>query len=184
MTGVRPSCWPLLLCGLLAGIGPLLGCSSKEILYPEDHERYKRIDSAMETLRTGYEEKDLSRLKGLMLPLGSMDRIEQEIQKDFDSFEQITLGFSVERIVIEGDNVDAFVHWHGHWKRTKTDTGVRERGHGVLHWVGVQSILLKGMDGDLPFGMTARLAAAESQRPDAQQAPFERPGSQKGGPRK
>ena len=34
--------------------------------------------------------------------------------------------------------------------------GLRQRGHARLQWVGTQSILLRGVQGDLPFGMKTR----------------------------
>lgn len=142
-----------LLC--LACLGGV-ACSSKGPQYPEDHARYKRIDQAVETLREAYVKKDLSRINALMLPGDQPERMEQDIKKDFQAFEEINLGFAIDRIVIEGDTIDVFLHWGGEWKKTAADTGTRERGHGMLRWVGVQSILLQGGEGDLPFGMASR----------------------------
>ena len=50
---------------------------------------------------------------------------------------------------------------HGHrW----IDIRTHERGQGILKWAGEKSILLSGLDGDLPFGMAAR-HAGEPARP-------------------
>lgn len=50
MTTYRISWLPVLcLVGSIAWLG--VGCSNKAIQYPEDHERYLRIDQAMESLR-------------------------------------------------------------------------------------------------------------------------------------
>lgn len=143
----------------------LAACSSKGPVYPEDHARFTRIDEAVETLRRAYVKKDFSTIKGLMLPLDSLETVEKDIQADFTRFEEIALDLSIERIVIDQDAIDVFIHWQGHWRQTAGDTGVRERGQGVLRWVGVQSILLRSLEGDHPFGMTARLASVESVRP-------------------
>ena len=132
------------------------GCSSKEPRYPEDHARFQRIDMAVETLRNAYVRKDLSGIQALLLPSGRLDRVEQDIGKDFEAFEQITLDFSIERIVVEGETVDVYVHWHGFWKRNEADAGTRERGHGKLRWMGAYSILLHSVEGDVPFGMASR----------------------------
>ncbi|HJU04608.1 MAG TPA: hypothetical protein VJ692_05600 [Nitrospiraceae bacterium] len=144
----------MLLCLCLAG--PLWGCSSKGPQYPEDHARYRRIDAAVEELRNAYVKKNPSAVESLMLPVEALDRIQLEIKRDFQEFQEIALDFAIDRIVIEGENIDVYVHWQGQWKRDPADAGVRDRGHGMLRWVGVQSILLNGVDGDLPFGMATR----------------------------
>jgi len=158
--------WAVLVC-LTWISGQVLGCSSKEFRYPLDHARYRRIDAAVDSLRKAYVEKDLSGIQSLMLPSDPLDRLEREISNDFQNFQEISLDFSIERIVIEGDTIDVFLHWQGQWKRTAADAGMRERGHGKLRWVGVQSILLNSVEGDLPFGMAARRAAPEPQRSGA-----------------
>jgi len=158
--------WAVLVClTWISGQG--LGCSSKDLRYPLDHARFQRIDVAVEALRNAYVRKDLSGIQSLLLPSGLLDRVELEIGKDFQNFQEISLDFSIERIVIEGDTIDVFLHWQGQWKRTAADAGMRERGHGKLRWVGVQSILLNSVEGDLPFGMAARRAAPEPQRSGA-----------------
>jgi len=158
--------WAVFLC-LAWSLVQALGCSSKEVRYPLDHARYRRIDAAVDSLKKAYVEKDLSGVRSLMLPSDPLDRLEREISKDFQHFQEISLDFSIERIVIEGDTIDVFVHWHGQWKRTSVDPGLRERGHGKLRWVGVQSILLNSVDGDLPFGMASRRGTPEPRRSGA-----------------
>jgi hypothetical protein len=144
----------ILLC--LCATGPFLGCSSKGPQYPEDHARYRRIDAAVEELRNAYVQKNQSALESLMLPVDVLERMQLEIRRDFQEFQEIALDFAIDRIVIEGENIEVYVHWQGQWKRDPADLGLRDRGHGMLRWVGVQSILLKGVEGDLPFGMATR----------------------------
>ena len=67
--------------------------------------------------------------------------------------------------VAEGETIDVYVHWQGQWTRTPAEAGVRERGHGMLRWEGVQSILLKGVEGDLPFGKAMRHTVPSTPRP-------------------
>ncbi len=64
--------------------------------------------------------------------------------------------------MIEGDVIDVFVHWQGLWKKDADDPGLRQRGHTRLQWVGTQSILLREVQGDSPFGMKARQATIDS----------------------
>ena len=148
-----------LLLSLICMIG--VGCGGKTIQYPEDHERYIRIDRAMESLRQAYVKKDSSDLASLMMPIDQLDRLREEAQSDFETFSAITLDFAIERIMIDGDNVDVFVHWQGLWKKDADDPGLRQRGHTKLQWVGTQSILLRGVQGDAPFGMKARQATID-----------------------
>ena len=159
----RPLFPVLLLLGSISLIG--VGCGGKTIQYPEDHERYLRIDRAVESLRQAYVRKDLSDLASLMMPIDQLERLREEAQSDFETFSAITLDFVVERMMIEGDDIDVFVHWQGLWKKDADDPGLRQRGHTKLQWVGTRAILLRGVQGDAPFGMKARQATIDPTRP-------------------
>lgn len=133
-----------------------VGCSTKEARYPADYARYQRIDKAVEALGKAYVKKDASAFHALLLPSNRIDKMEAGANKDFETFKDITLDLSIERIAIDGDQIDVFVHWQGLWKREQEDTEQRERGHGMLRWLGTQSILLSSFDGDIPFGISSR----------------------------
>jgi len=152
----------LFLLGAMLLIG--VGCGGKTIQHPEDHERYLRIDRAVESLRKAYVKKDSSDLASLMMSIDQLDRLREEAQVDFETFSTIVLDFAIERIMIEGDNVDVFVHWQGLWKKDPDDPGLRQRGHTKLQWVGTQSILLRGVQGDAPFGIKARQVTIDPTR--------------------
>ena len=132
--------------------------------YPEDHERYLRIDQAVESLRQAYVKKDSSDLASLMMPTEQLERLQEEARSDFETFSAITLDFMIERIMVEGDDIDVFVHWQGLWKKDADDPGLRQRGQTRLQWVATQSILLRGVQGDAPFGMKARQATIDPTR--------------------
>jgi len=149
----------------LGGLLVLTACSSKTVQYPEDHERFRRIDQAVESLRDAYQKKDRSGLKDVMLPIDQMDQLQREAENDFEAFHSISLEFKTERIMIEGDDVDVYVHWQGIWKKDVDDAGIRQRGHARLQWVGTHSILLRGVQGDLPFGMKTRQTFSEAPSP-------------------
>jgi hypothetical protein len=142
-----------------------LACSSKEPRYPADHARFLKIDAAVETLRAAYVKRDLPTIQAMMLPLDQLERLQKDIAKDFETYQDLSLDFSIDRIVVEGDTIDVFIHWQGQWKRTPSDSPIRERGHGLLRWVGMQSILLSRVDGDLPFGMALRHIEVEPRTP-------------------
>jgi len=145
--------YPVYVCVLVAALG---ACSSKTVQYPEDHERFRRIDQAVESLRDAYQKKNRSAFEAMMLPLDQLEQLQRDAEADFDAFHAITLEFKTERIMIEGDDIDVYVHWQGIWKKDPNDGGARQRGHARLQWVGTHSILLRGVQGDLPFGMKTR----------------------------
>jgi hypothetical protein len=161
---------PVWLLLSLVIVGPVIGsgCSGKTIQYPDDHERYRRIDQAVESLRQGYEKKNASKMAALMVPTAQIDRLQRDVDSDFESFSSIELAFSIERIMIDGDDVDVFVHWQGLWKKNADDPGLRQRGHTRLQWVGTLSILLRGVQGDSPFGMKDRQTITDNSTPPSQ----------------
>ena len=152
----------LVIC-VVTGAWQSIGCGAKGPQYPEDHARYLRLDQAVEALRSAYVRKDLSAVEALMLPNDSLDRMASDIAKDFQQYGDISLDFSIERVLVEGDQIDVYFHWQGQWKKSATETGVRDRGHGMLRWSGAQSPLLSGVGGDLPFGMAIRHSVPRTQ---------------------
>lgn len=142
----------LLLLAIMIG-----GCSSsKTIRYPQDHERLRRLDQAVESLRGAYQKENRSGFKALLAPSDQMDELLRQVEMDFEVFRTITLEFTVERVMIQGETIDVFVHWQGLWKTDVEDPGFKQRGHAQLQWVGTQTILLRAAQGDLPFGMKAK----------------------------
>lgn len=138
-----------------------VACSGKVLLYPEDHERFARIDKAVEALREAYQKRDRAGLQDVMLPVEQLEQVQADASQDFETFQSIRLDFKMERILIDGENINVYVHWQGVWKKTSEDAGIRQRGHARLQWVGTQSILLRGVQGDLPFGVKARQALSD-----------------------
>lgn len=150
--------WPVaaLLAGLLGAAVLAAGCSSKEIRYPEDHARFKKIDKVVEELRIAYVRHNLSDVQGLMLPREVLEKAATDIKQDFQTFQEITLEWTIDRIVIEGESIEVVVNWAGVWRKTPADAGLREGGQGILKLTGEKTVLFNGLDGDLPFGMALR----------------------------
>ena len=144
------------------------GCPSKTIRYPAEHERLLRIDQALESLRSAYERKDRSEFHSMLLPQGQLDELQRQVDMDFEAFSTISLEFKIERVVIEKDDINVFIHWQGTWKRDANDMGIRQRGHARLQWVGTNSILLRSAQGDLPFGMKTKQMLSEPPSPPTQ----------------
>jgi len=133
------------------------GCSKKAPKYPEDHARFQRVVQAIKTLETAYVNKDSPALHELLLPLEQLEILEAEARQDFAQFSTIQLDLNINRIIVEGDRISAFISWQGKWQRSTQEPGDQAIGQGVLLWSGNQVILLRGVEGDLPFGMAARL---------------------------
>jgi len=133
------------------------GCSKKTPKYPEDHARFQRVVQAIKTLEKAYVNKDVSAFHGLLLPLEQLEILESEAQLDFSTFSTIQVEFILDRIAIDGNLISAFISWQGTWKRPVQESSDVALGHGVLLWSGNQVILLRGVEGDLPFGMASRL---------------------------
>lgn len=104
-------------------------------------------------------------LKSLLLQEESLDVLQRNAEADFDAFHSISLEFKIERIMIEGENIDVYVRWQGLWKKNPEEPGTRQRGHARFQWSGTSTILLRAAQGDLPFGMKAKQALSESLPP-------------------
>lgn len=154
--------WLLLLAAVV------VGCPSKTIRYPAEHERLLRIDQALESLRSAYQRKERSEFHSMLMPLDQLDELRRQVDMDFEAFSAISLEFKIERVVIEKDDIDVFIHWQGTWKRDANDMGIRQRGHARLQWVGTHSILLRSAQGDLPFGMKMKQMLSEPLPPSTQ----------------
>ena len=133
------------------------GCSKKAPKYPEDHARFQRVVQAIKALETAYVNQDASGFQELLLPLENLDLLEAHVLEDFATFSSIQLDLTIDRMVIDGDRISAFVSWQGNWERTPQEPSAQASGHGILLWSGNQVILLRRIEGDLPFGMTHRL---------------------------
>ncbi|WP_342348571.1 hypothetical protein [uncultured Nitrospira sp.] len=133
------------------------GCSKKAPKYPEDHARFQRVVQAIKTLEKAYVNQDAAAFQELLLPLENLDLLEAKVREDFDMFSTIRLDLTIDRMVIDGDRISAFVSWQGDWERTPQEASAQASGHGILLWSGNQVILLRGIEGDLPFDMTRRL---------------------------
>ncbi len=147
--------WMLVILGMLYLTET--GCSSKTIKYPEDHARYQRVIQAIKTLETAYVNKDGSAFHELLLPLEQLEVLEIKARQDFTTFTTIQLDLTLDRILIDGNRISAFISWQGTWQRPNQESKTQARGHGVLLWSGNQVILLRGVEGDLPFGRASRL---------------------------
>ena len=151
-------CYIRFLAGILL-CGGFSGCKSKKpSQYPADHARHERIMASVEVLRTAYESKESAVLEELLLPLKTLQDMQEEIKKDFVTYSRIVLKINIERITIKGERARVNFRWQGEWLKNSAKTPLIKRGHGILVWSGTQVVLLAEAGGDLPFGMASREA--------------------------
>ena len=143
------------------------GCPSKTIQYPEEHARLLNLDQALESLRRAYEGKDRSGFHSQLVSSDQTEELKRQVEMDFETFHAITLEFKIERVMLEKDDIDVFVNWQGTWKKDADDAAMRQRGHARLHWAVTPSILLRAVEGDLPFGMKTKQLLSEPLSPQA-----------------
>ncbi len=136
----------------------MTGCQffSNDKKFSADHARFEQIVQAVETLRAAYEKQNLDAVRKLMLPLKGFQRLEGQIQRDFDTYSTISLNITIERIYIRGERIEVNVRWDGEWQRSPEETPVTDRGHGVWVWSGTKDMLLAGVEGAMPFGKAGR----------------------------
>ena len=147
-------CFSVLLLLVVVMTGCQFFSSDKKI--SADHARFERIVNAVETFRAAYEKQNLDAVRKLILPLKGFQRLEGQIQRDFDTYSTISLNVTIERIYIQGERIKVNVRWEGAWHRSPEETPVTDRGHGVWVWNGTKDILLAGVEGAMPFGKAGR----------------------------
>ena len=142
------------LVGIL-GLGAV-ACSKPSLVNPADAERVRKIDATVEQIRKAYTGKDPRVFQDLFMSLESLRKVEAAIRRDFALYEQISLDFTIDRVMEDGPNVAVYFHWQGQWKAPDEEQPLRERGLAVFRMLGYQNLTLSAIDGDSPFGMSAR----------------------------
>ena len=140
--------------GILVSSG--LGCGKKGPRYPEDHARFQKVVQAIHELERAYLNQDATSIHELLLPLDILAVFEANIRQDFAKYSAVDLNLNIDRISIEGNQISSYISWSGEWQHTIGATPNQAEGHGVLLWSGHQVILLRGFEGDLPFGVSKR----------------------------
>lgn len=130
------------------------GCKSTPHVQSEDDSaRLRRLDATVETIRSSYENKDISPLNTLFTPLEESVQLLDAIRQDFERYDSISLMFSIDRILIAQHDYAVHLHWEGVWHAPEQDLPLRERGLSVFKFTGDQQITLRTIDGDNPFGV-------------------------------
>ena len=133
------------------------GCKSTPHIQSEDDSaRLRRLDATVETIRSSYENKDISPLNTLFTPLEGSVQLLDAIQQDFERYDSISLTFSIDRILVAQHDYAVHLHWEGIWHMPGQDLPLRERGLSVFKFTGDQQITLRTIDGDSPFGIDRR----------------------------
>ena len=75
------------------------------------------------TLETAYVNKDAPAIHELLLPLEQLEILEAEARQDFAQFSTIQLDLNINRIIVDGDRISAFISWQGKWQRSIQEPG-------------------------------------------------------------
>ena len=142
----------------------MIACSKANTVNPDDAALVRRIDATIEQIRQAYIRKDASAFHTLLMPLDSLRRLEDEVERDFAVYDRINLDFSIDRVLVEDTDVGVYFHWQGQWERKTDPQPLRERGHAIIRLVGHQNLALSGVEGDTPFGMYSRRLPVERQK--------------------
>src|SRR2546430_9298463 len=121
------ACWTVFgLIGLVA-----VACSKASNISPDDAARVRKIDATVERIRQAYTGKDTSVFHSLFMPLDSLRKLEEEIQRDFAVYDRITLDFTIDRVMVDGAEVAVYFYWLGQWRRATAVTSIREQGQSI-----------------------------------------------------
>jgi hypothetical protein len=148
--------------GLIGAGG--LACSTRSNVNPADAAHVRKIDETVERIRQAYMSENAEAFRAMLMSLESLQRLEAEVQRDFDVYDRINVDFVIDRVTVEGSDVAVYFHWQGQWQRKADEQPTRERGHAVLRLVGHQNLTISGVDGDAPFGMASRRIPAGQPR--------------------
>jgi len=151
--------------GLVGLVGLVaVACSQPNVVNPADAEQVRTIANTVEQIRQAYTGKDTGVFQKLFMPLDRLRKMEADIRGDFALYEQISLDITIDRVMVEGADVAVHFHWQGQWQAKSDEPPLRERGHAIFRMVGYQTLTLSAVDGDVPFGMSARRIQGERTR--------------------
>jgi len=139
-------------------------CSTPSGVSPADAEYVRKIAATVEQMRMAYTGKDAGVFQSLFMPLERLRKMEAEIQRDFAEYAQISLDVAIDRVMVEESEVAVHVHWQGQWQALDDGPPLPGRGHAVFPIVRSQALMPSAVDGDAPFGMSARRIHGERPR--------------------
>lgn len=141
-----------------------VACSTPSGVNPADAAYVRKIADTVEQMRQAYTGKDAGVFQSLFMPVERLRTMEAAIQRDFAEYAQISLDVTIDRVMVEESEVAVYFHWQGQWQAPGDGQPLRERGHAVFRMVGAQTLMLNAVDGDVPFGMSARRIQGERPR--------------------
>jgi hypothetical protein len=137
--------FPLLF--LLAGSG----CSTEEIKKSENSSRIRALYDSLDRIRKVYESKNGSEFLASLSPgYPNLDQVKSRNAEIFKKYEQITLRFVVDHIVLEKTSSSLAVRWEGEWSHPNEES-LKLKGNSILKFSNSESPLLIEIDGISPF---------------------------------
>lgn len=131
----------------------LTGCGGKAIL-SEQAVKTRNIHDYVYKLKELYEQKDNQITSTFSREYLTKD-VTAAIRQDFEKFDNISLKFFMDKIHFNRGQVNVTVHWNGVWK--DKDKTFLEGGSMLLQLQYEDTIIITGIKGDSPFGISQRL---------------------------
>ena len=132
------------------------GCGGSKAIKPSDDSvNATAAVNALNSIQASYEARDMAGvLKHVSQDFkGSYSELETSLRKDMETFPNVSLETTVERVELEGDLEKVVFNWFGNWT-DKDGTKHEGRGNCVFVFKGTGSaISLDSVIGDSPFGI-------------------------------
>lgn len=134
--------------------GPLAGCATDSKGPSAVATTVRRIDEALHSITESYEKKDeKSFFSGFDPAFKFLAPLKNQVLRDFETFSEIDVTITIDRVEIEGELISAAVHWGGVWKSSSQGRPLEKKGHALFTWKSGEAPKLLEIRGDPPFGV-------------------------------
>ena len=146
----------------------LSGCSKEAVKPSEDNVKIRAVLAFVNRLKQTYEAKDQSGLLSLVSSDSALaSSLPQVLARDFQSFDQIKLAPTVDRIELGKGKMTVVINWDGQWQNGNNQPVYKEKGTTILNLKDSPAIQLVDLSGDPLFGAAARVAQTAPASPGA-----------------
>ncbi len=136
---------PILLIALLLLAA---SCEHPRVKPTEDSRRLDQIEAYLESLKQSFQDRNLASFSDLYVK----DRPDDlgVIGRSLESIRTLQLDFAIDRIVLDGEQVQVFLHWELRWQAPNGGPAM-QRGNTLFHLSGRSELVLWSIEGDNPF---------------------------------
>ena len=139
----------------------LAGCAKEAVKPSEDSLKIRAVLAFVDHLIQAYEARDQTGLLALISPDSTMlSSLPPILIRDFQSFDQIKLTPTVDRIEMDKGKATVVLNWDGQWQNKTTQLIYKEKGTTTLKLKESPAVQLVELLGDPLFGAAARNSQA------------------------